>query len=647
MKENSILRLGFIVGDGQAENFDKNLFKIIRVVLYDCKKELSLYEISNQIKQNYDLTFSEEEIHSVIQNKKYAESFIEIGKDKFSLSGKSRDKLKTIESKYDIDRFIDQFKRETDTPEEPLYIKELITDFLYKTFLLNKRAVMNLLEKDSDEIAEQLELNNEKKLIINRFLNWNNHDKDVFIYNTISYCVDYCQLTVKKNSGSFSSFFSGKVFTLDANVIFRLIGFNNDERKQVIDAFITRCQECNIKLQYTNFTYSEITTTIAKKVQAIRINNNGRRPISYKNQERFSGKDKNLDLLKIYISWYASPSNRYNDYKAFEKYLKSLVDKQLHRFNKKDIYSYKTVSEREFDSLSKSLIEYKSQHSKYFSEYTIETDINNFIFVSEERKREKGNNGFNINNYLITTDSRLCNWSAETYPGAVPICVLPSVWYSLLLKYQGRTDDDYRAFCLFLNMRYRIEDDEISKKKEDILAYVKSLDEPTEIKEKILDNIYDGITQMQSISIDDPENIVEEAIKEVKAEEIEEYLAKYGQNVANNYEVINQMARKQVDKKQNALKCVKQVVNAMLIIFLIVFVALIIYLFASKKLPYFLSFFTNRDLGIDFTHYVAFIDGCGFIISTVINVLIKNRDKLEYEDQVEKEKQKIIKKYSL
>lgn len=39
-------------------------------------------------------------------------------------------------------------------------------------------------------------------------------------------------------------------------------------------------------------------------------------------------------------------------------------------------------------------------------------------------------------------------------PGAVPLVVKPSVWHSLLLKLNSRSDDDFKAFLSFLNLRF-------------------------------------------------------------------------------------------------------------------------------------------------------------------------------------------------
>lgn len=84
--------------------------------------------------------------------------------------------------------------------------------------------------------------------MLNKFLNWNNKGKNKIIFFAASYAVDYCMLTVRKNYNSYNSIFQGKIFYLDANVIFRLAGINNQERKVVISSFIDKSIEQGISI---------------------------------------------------------------------------------------------------------------------------------------------------------------------------------------------------------------------------------------------------------------------------------------------------------------------------------------------------------------------------------------------------------------
>ena len=47
------------------------------------------------------------------------------------------------------------------------------------------------------------------------------------LYEIVSFAVDYCRLTVKKDKANFATFLKGKTFYLDTNIIFRMMGLNN------------------------------------------------------------------------------------------------------------------------------------------------------------------------------------------------------------------------------------------------------------------------------------------------------------------------------------------------------------------------------------------------------------------------------------
>ena len=69
-------------------------------------------------------------------------------------------------------------------------------------------------------------------------------------------------MTVKKDKTVFASIFKGKEFYLDANIIFRLAGFNKTERKDAVTAFLSKCRECGVKINYSNFTSEEMDPTL-------------------------------------------------------------------------------------------------------------------------------------------------------------------------------------------------------------------------------------------------------------------------------------------------------------------------------------------------------------------------------------------------
>ena len=71
MRESRYIRLALMLGDNNASTFNKNLEKMIALVLHDKYGEsLTAVGIIEELKTNYGLDFSESEIVNTIQGKK-------------------------------------------------------------------------------------------------------------------------------------------------------------------------------------------------------------------------------------------------------------------------------------------------------------------------------------------------------------------------------------------------------------------------------------------------------------------------------------------------------------------------------------------------------------------------------------------------
>ena len=131
----------------------------------------------------------------------------------------------------------------------------------------------------------------------------------------------------------------------------------------------------------------------------------------------------------------------------------------------------------------------------------------------DKKNNGQANSFTELNSFFITADHCLTEWTLQNRPGSIPIFVLPSVWYSILLKYKGRTENDYEAFCKFLNIRIAPENDELYCNKTIMLAKVLELSEPKEIKEEI---IYDINSKLSEYNVEDnPEDVVNKSINSV------------------------------------------------------------------------------------------------------------------------------------
>lgn len=79
-----------------------------------------------------------------------------------------------------------------------------------------------------------------------------------------------------------------------------------------------------------------------------------------------------------------------------------------------------------------------------------------------------------------------------------------------MLKYHGRTDDDYTSFCHFLNQRISLAPDKLQTQKTQMLARVIEMDENVKIKEEIIFDIGRRLSDTTDV-VSDIESFVEDS----------------------------------------------------------------------------------------------------------------------------------------
>ena len=160
---------------------------------------------------------------------------------------------------------------------------------------------------------------NEQRRIINDFLDWDDKEKNEILFRLIAFSVDYCRLTTKKNINSFTALLKGKKFYIDANVIYRLMGINNESRRKAMKEFVEKCRETGIELLYTNVTYKELTETfvyyVDKIKQVLQVTNASPTKI----KKLYDVKDDN-GFYDIYYKW-AGENKSYVKWNDFLYYL--------------------------------------------------------------------------------------------------------------------------------------------------------------------------------------------------------------------------------------------------------------------------------------------------------------------------------------
>ena len=518
MRESEYLRLALMFGDNNASTFKKNLEKMIMLVLYDSYDEpQNVISIIEKLKDYYRLDFSEHEILDVIDNQRQNriicnKKSIDRAECLYSISPSAKEALDKKTTDISIEPVVEQFLEENkDIDCDQQSFEGTLKKYFYSIFNSNAATISELLNKNATiDFDTNINFSDEEKLQINAFLEWNNKTKDRYVFQMVSCCFDYCMMTIKRNKNIYANIFRKKVFYLDTNIIFRMMGLNQANRKKLIDTFIRKCKDAGIELRYTNQTKQEIYNTIDYRVKQIKELLRGNNPISVESVRSMTSKFYNLSFYEAYVKWCKEKANRPSDYNSFADDLKIQANNIMHQFVPKDFDSFENLKSKEFEEHYLSLKSFKEARRGYAKDEVIQTDVNNYMFVRQQNDKEKATDFFNTHNYLISADHVLGDWAREMRPGTVPIVVLPSVWYSLILQYTGRTDDDYASFTRFLNFSVMSLDDdqEDDTRKFEILRKVIALNEPNEIKERTLYDIEKKL-QTDYKYVDSADEIVE------------------------------------------------------------------------------------------------------------------------------------------
>lgn len=521
MKQSDFLRLALLLSDGEAVTFKRNLAKLIKFVLFEnYGNSLTISEIIQQVNERYSLSFADNEIKSAILSAK--ESIVEIRPTKdpvyftYSISPEEYERQLNFFTDDALTPLIEEF---LSGDQSEIFIscdafKEVIYRFLYQGFNSNIQTVLSLMnyrgeikEWDLDERG----FTDKEIVSLNAFLNWQNAEKNELLFKYVSFCYEYCVMTVKKDKTSFASIFRGKEFYLDANIIFRLAGFNKAERKDAVTAFLDKCKECGVNINYTNFTRTEIDNTLEHHVLAIKNLLGGTVPISMEAMQILSSKYANLDFYENYVNWTKNPKNKIGDYSAFLADLKRQVSQCTAGIKFKVTETFDQAKTKEkFGELAKDLTTFKASKNKGTYEGSIRVDVENYLYMQKLTEGSRSINFFDEKYFFITADHAYIDWSREKTPGAIQLFILPSVWYSIMLKYHGRTDDDYTSFCHFLNQRISLAPDKLQTQKAQMLARVIEMDENVKIKEEIIFDIGRRLSDTTDV-VSDIESFVEDS----------------------------------------------------------------------------------------------------------------------------------------
>lgn len=528
MNEQMITRLAMVLQNQAPSTLDKYICKLTENVLIDYPNGLTLVEIENEIKDKFSLSFSIPEIKNAITKK--SKKRIKYNNEVYYIEENIRTELLKQEPlmnklHYYVCEFLKSNSKVNTTIENA---EKVLLEYLYFCFNSNVNNLLNLLNQNNNELQYSKEISSEDIGIINEFISWNNNEKNEFVYNVVAICYEYCMLTIKNDNILSTELFNGKKFYLDSNIIFRIAGINKDERKFVINSFIKHCKKVGIKLCCTSVTVDEIYRVLEAQISYIKGITHEAPPVSPETLSKINPSYEVNDFYILYYDWSQTQSNDYSDYDTFYHYLLELIRLALEKVDILQVQIENYTNGAHYENNVRKLREYKNTHNSWHtvSKASAETDIINICEINSKRAINS-NSIWQTNEFIVSADQLLISWTSQNYSG-VPIVVLPSVWLSIILKFTGRTSDDYNSFCLFLTQRQHV----FGNNKIDPMSIVKSINKKT-TKSDIRDRIIVEITEHKSdyafVKDEDYDICVDRAFDKVVEKISEEANQKVGQ----------------------------------------------------------------------------------------------------------------------
>lgn len=456
--QNQLFRLAAVLyADNNYEVAPKTIHrKVIESVLLECGAvEFSVHQIIDFIQERYSITFDEESVREIVTSKK-EEGFLtnQRNGDLFvCLSEKRKQTLQTKISNKTIDFFISEFQKEFTQLVAKVDSKAILYKFLYDIFSTNTSSFQKLIDSKKDLSGiinlESSNYNEKEKEIINNFLQWDNFEKNKAVFDIASYALEYCMLTNKNGSSSIHlDNLKNKSFYLDTNIIYRALGINGENRQKRSKTFLKKFSDSGEKIIISKSTETEFKDGIKGHVDRIRKYDSPR-----VNSKLFQEVEVQRDIYNFYHKWRIGKTNYNLDLFIAEVY--SIYDNFKKEFKiDVDIRKPYDVKDKKVDELlkdySSSISSFKQKEGNdIIGSSTI--DAENILWV-EMKRENKAQNIFDTKYFLISTDQGLRRWDYQR-EDKTPLVLLPSQWMSILLRYLNRTEDDFKSFVNFLNLK--------------------------------------------------------------------------------------------------------------------------------------------------------------------------------------------------
>lgn len=437
-----------------ARNNSSNISikQIIRKIVEDAlfqnaaDKAVLLSELVGYINRNYAITLSDDEVTSIIKDQKFEDCFDYYEDEGLKVSLKHKRRVMIQKESADNKNLGDYVVAFVNNQHLDNSKIDVLYRFLYGVFTTNLEGYKQLLKERNLLKVDDSLFEDEDKLLINRFLDWDDKGKNAAVFNLASYALEYCMLTNKKDALFELDNLKNKNLYFDSNILFRAIGVNGEDRRLRAEQFLSKFSKVRQNLFITKETDTEIRETIDYYITKL---NRSTTPTAKVNPKVYVETVDIDGFYKLYFKWRINRSDE--SIGAFKVHLLAKYDEILSRFNiqKDSIKPYKE------DDVEEQLKDYESQilnnnDDKSYSAASF--DARNIMWM-EYKRNGQNDDIYRVKYFFVSSDQHLRRWDFNRNTNEVPIVMLPSQWLSMVLRYMERSDDDYKSFVCFLNMK--------------------------------------------------------------------------------------------------------------------------------------------------------------------------------------------------
>lgn len=487
--------------------------------------KLNQAEIVEYCHTYFGLIFDIGEIRDAIERSEHF--YFEVCNDGFTaqLTDKRFTHLANTEYKdvvYFIDLFLGSCKIETN--RDNTYIKDLLCRFLYNTLNSHTSTFERLICRKSNRIdipAATVDYVADDRVIVDSFLEWNNPEKDKAIYDLLCAAMEYCLISGKKSSHrEIQKGLSHKCLFIDTNIIFRGLGIHGENRKNLIVSFLRKCLSHDQEIRISSFTDIEFRNTIDAQLKS--LNRFHGIHISPSLVKKFSTND---DIYAVFNEWRRDNSTLGIEY--FKSFIFSKYDQFRRDFgisiDNKTSKLINSNDEQEIRNIAGEIARFRRKENGFATERDFH-DATLSLLVN----RLRADNCRNITDtkyFVISTDQEFGKWNGLKSDSICSLILLPSHWLTLLLKYGTRSEDDYKSFTKFIELRKASSAIDNSKL-EVVFACVCQISNSIETQEFLVSNLLDSDFKNKLIatrSDNDAINLIFEFSEHALNQQLEEH----------------------------------------------------------------------------------------------------------------------------